>query len=209
MHFALLAFTRDEIAEAMLEVNSIFVNMNGIMEQANNQGSEFEPLNAGNIPVYSHEGIANTIHHKYCIIDHSQPASDPMVITGSHNWSSTAENINDENTLIIHDARLANLFYQEYKKRLDEVTVNIDEVSAGIDMKVYPNPAQNVLNLQLNELAQENMLISLSDLSGKVVGQWNMNSNFLQIETAAFSRGMYILSIQSTMGIKSAKIQLQ
>ncbi|MDP4953292.1 MAG: phospholipase D-like domain-containing protein [Flavobacteriales bacterium] len=209
LHFALLAFTRDEIADAMLEVNSIFVNMNGIIEQESIQGSEFIPLNDGNVPVYSHEGIANTIHHKYCIIDHSQPASDPTVITGSHNWSSTAENINDENTLIIHDARLANLFYQEYKKRLDELTVNIDEVSAGIDMKVYPNPAQNVLNLQLNELAQENMIISLSDLSGKIVGQWNMNSNFLQIETAAFSRGMYILSIQSTSGIKSAKVQLQ
>ena len=122
---------------------------------------------------------------------------------------ASAENVNDENTLIIHDARLANLFYQEYKKRLDEVTVNIDEVSAGINMKAFPNPAQNVLNIQLNELAQENMTISLTDLSGKVVGQWIMNSNFLQIETAAFSRGMYILSVQSARGIKSTKIQLQ
>lgn len=209
LHFALLAFTRDEIAEAMLEVNSIFVNMNGIMEQAENQGSEFETLNTGNIPVYSHVGIPNTIHHKYCIIDHSQVASDPTVITGSHNWSSTAENVNDENTLIIHDARLANLFYQEYKKRLDEVTTNIEEIAAGVDLKIYPNPAAGLLNLELNANVQENMFVRLLDLNGKVLGQWRMNSPFMQIETASFARGMYILSVESSTGIKSAKVLLK
>lgn len=209
LHFALLAFTRDEIAEAMLEVNSIFVNMNGIMEQATNQGSEFGVLNAGNIPVYSHAGIPNTIHHKYCIIDHSEVASDPTVITGSHNWSSTAENVNDENTLIIHDARLANLFYQEYKERLDEVTTNIEEIAAGVDLKIYPNPAAGLLNLELNANVQENMIVRLLDLNGKVLGQWRMNSPFMQIETASFARGMYILSVESSTGIKSAKVLLK
>jgi phosphatidylserine/phosphatidylglycerophosphate/cardiolipin synthase-like enzyme len=209
LHFALLAFTRDEIADAMLEVNSIFVNMNGIMEQAENQGSEFDVLNAGNIPVYSHVGVPNTIHHKYCIIDHSEVASDPTVITGSHNWSSTAENVNDENTLIIHDARLANLFYQEYKKRLDEVTTNIEEITAGVDLKIYPNPAAGLLNLELNANVQENMFVRLLDLNGKVLGQWRMNSPFMQIETASFARGMYILSIESSTGIKSAKVLLK
>ena len=209
LHFALLAFTRDEIAEAMLEVNSIFVNMNGIMEQATNQGSEFETLNTGNLPVYSHAGIPNTIHHKYCIIDHSEVASDPTVITGSHNWSSTAENVNDENTLIIHDARLANLFYQEYKKRLDEVTTNIEEITAGVDLKIYPNPAAGLLNLELNANIQENMFVRLLDLNGKVLGQWRMNSPFMQIETASFARGMYILSVESSTGIKSAKVLLK
>lgn len=209
LHFALLAFTRDEIAEAMLEVNSIFVNMNGIMEQATNQGSEFDVLNAGNIPVYSHAGIPNTIHHKYCIIDHSEVASDPTVITGSHNWSSTAENVNDENTLIIHDARLANLFYQEYKERLDEVTTNIEEIAAGVDLKIYPNPAAGLLNLELNANVQENMIVRLLDLNGKVLGQWRMNSPFMQIETASFARGMYILSVESSTGIKSAKVLLK
>ncbi len=209
LHFALLAFTRDEIAEAMLEVNSIFVNMNGIMEQAENQGSEFETLNAGNVPVYSHSGVPNTIHHKYCIIDHSQVASDPTVITGSHNWSSSAENVNDENTLIIHDARIANLFYQEYKKRLDEVTTNIEEIAEGVDLKIYPNPAATTLNLELNANVQENMFVRLLDLNGKVLGQWRMNSPFMQIETASFARGMYILSVESTTGIKSAKVLLK
>jgi phosphatidylserine/phosphatidylglycerophosphate/cardiolipin synthase-like enzyme len=43
--------------------------------------------------------------------------SDPFVITGSMNWSANGEETNDENTLIIHDAAIANQFYQEFAAR--------------------------------------------------------------------------------------------
>ncbi|MCU0613306.1 MAG: hypothetical protein MUE60_16160, partial [Candidatus Eisenbacteria bacterium] len=39
------------------------------------------------------------------------------VITGSHNWSSSAETTNDENTLIIHSPVIANLYLQEFAAR--------------------------------------------------------------------------------------------
>ena len=44
--------------------------------------------------------------------------SDPTVITGSMNWSANGDDTNDENTLIIHDAAVANQFYQEFAARL-------------------------------------------------------------------------------------------
>ena len=47
--------------------------------------------------------------------------SDPLVITGSHNWSTAAETNNDENTIIIHDANIANQFYQEFYMRMSEL----------------------------------------------------------------------------------------
>jgi len=50
------------------------------------------------------------------IVDHDT-ASDPFVITGSMNWSANGEDTNDENTLIIHDADIANQFYQEFAAR--------------------------------------------------------------------------------------------
>ena len=33
------------------------------------------------------------------------------------NWSANGEDTNDENTLIIHDAAIANQFYQEFAAR--------------------------------------------------------------------------------------------
>ena len=60
---------------------------------------------------------AGTLHHKYAILDASNTAGDPTVITGSHNWSSSAETSNDENTLIVHSAVVANQYLQEFAAR--------------------------------------------------------------------------------------------
>jgi len=48
------------------------------------------------------------MHHKVIIIDNQ------IVITGSYNFSNNAEYENDENILIIHDPKIADLFYDEY-----------------------------------------------------------------------------------------------
>jgi hypothetical protein len=63
---------------------------------------------------------AGLLHHKYMVVDQGAPASDPLVFTGSHNWSAAADNDNDENTLIVHDATIANIYYQSFVKRFVE-----------------------------------------------------------------------------------------
>jgi phosphatidylserine/phosphatidylglycerophosphate/cardiolipin synthase-like enzyme len=62
------------------------------------------------------DGEDRLLHHKYLIVDEGT-ASDPFVVTGSMNWSANGEDTNDENTLIIHDAAIANQFYQEFAAR--------------------------------------------------------------------------------------------
>jgi hypothetical protein len=54
------------------------------------------------------------MHHKHLIVDHNALSSDPILWVGSHNWSTNANTRNDENTLVIHDANIANQFYQEF-----------------------------------------------------------------------------------------------
>ena len=73
--------------------------MQGIIEQANTNGSEYQYLIDAGIDVRSHTGVPHIMHHKYAIIDQALASSDPLVITGSHNWSAAAENSNDENTV--------------------------------------------------------------------------------------------------------------
>lgn len=57
---------------------------------------------------------SDKLHHKYAVID------GQVVITGSHNWSATANHDNDENTLFIHNARIANQYEQEFQARVGE-----------------------------------------------------------------------------------------
>jgi phosphatidylserine/phosphatidylglycerophosphate/cardiolipin synthase-like enzyme len=56
------------------------------------------------------------MHHKVIIID------DEILITGSYNFSNSAENKNDENTLIIHDKTIAGLYLEEFWRVYNEAT---------------------------------------------------------------------------------------
>jgi len=64
------------------------------------------------------------LHHKYMLIDADSVESNPIVITGSQNWTSSAEEVNDENTLIIHDAGIAQQHLQEFIARFKEAGGN-------------------------------------------------------------------------------------
>jgi phosphatidylserine/phosphatidylglycerophosphate/cardiolipin synthase-like enzyme len=50
------------------------------------------------------------MHHKVIIID------GETVVLGSYNFSRSAEERNDENTLIIHNVDIANLFEDEFER---------------------------------------------------------------------------------------------
>jgi hypothetical protein len=124
--FALLVFTNNQLANTIVERYNDGVEVNGIIEQVNTQGSEYEYLLDLGVNVMSHQGFGDSFHHKYCIVDHANTDSDPLVITGSHNWSGAAETNNDENTMIIHDANIANQFYQEFYQRMNELENQVE-----------------------------------------------------------------------------------
>jgi len=138
VHFALLSFTRNELGAAMINRHNAGVVVEGIIESTSDQGTEYTPMLAAGIPVFDHPSSV-IFHHKYAIVDPNMPSSDPMVITGSHNWSSAAELRNDENTVIIHDATIANLFYQEFVERYGNQAIAYAPVAADDTLDVQMN----------------------------------------------------------------------
>ena len=200
--FALLTFTRDDLADAIVALNqSFFVNPIGVVEQVNVTGSEFDNLISNGVQVYAHD-ISDDCHHKYCIIDHSEVGSDPMVITGSHNWSSSAENVNDENTVIVHDARVANLYHQEFRGIINAVTD-----SGGDVVREHGQPHWNIMPNPAREQAWVRGLnagdaVSLLDANGRIVevSTWRQG-NVVQLELGALSAGLYHVAVTSASGV--------
>lgn len=86
------------------------------MDMTARDGSPDQSTKWNNQPPVFFDGEDNLLHHKYLILDVNSN-SDPMVITGSMNWSANGDDTNDENTLIIHDAAIANQYYQEFAAR--------------------------------------------------------------------------------------------
>jgi phosphatidylserine/phosphatidylglycerophosphate/cardiolipin synthase-like enzyme len=100
--FMMFSFTSEPISEAMLMRILDGVRVRGIMEksQAANQSSRDEFLALRGAEIFIDENDA-TFHHKTLILD------ETTVITGSYNFSASAENENDENVLIIESPELA------------------------------------------------------------------------------------------------------
>lgn len=176
LEFGLLSFTRDDLAQTVIDKNSEFgVNIRGIIEQENSLGGEFANLQSNGVSMRSHMGIPYSFHHKYAIADVNVTGSDPTVLTGSHNWSSNAENNSDENTLIIHNATIANIYLQEFEKRWSELSITslIDNL-IDIEVSIFPNPTKGkviiVTDLEIIEVklyAVDGTLIS-SNISSTI-----------------------------------------
>ena len=150
-----MLITRDFLAEAIMErkesgvISQVIINDENdpqdndyVMDILKDLGENFRQNGEGGI-----------LHHKTMIIDQAYPESDPLFLTGSHNWSSSADNRNDENTLIIHDDTLANIYYQEFSERFKngEVIGNtfINDVEHGDrpGILIYPNPNHGMFTL--------------------------------------------------------------
>tara|TARA_B110000003_G_scaffold226071_1_gene226983 strand:+ start:668 stop:2794 length:2127 start_codon:yes stop_codon:yes gene_type:complete len=193
LEFGLLSFTRDDLGQAVIDKDIEFgVFARGIIEQANGQGSEFATLTAQNVNVRSHTGVSNIFHHKYLICDANNVDSDPTVLTGSHNWSNNAENNSDENTLIIHDEDIANIYLQEFEKRWGELgTPNSLNELIDIDVSIFPNPSNQRLTVKSNLDIYE---IKLYMADGKLI--FTTSDNFLDVET----KGIYFVKIITELG---------
>ena len=194
LDYAVLAFTRQDIADAIIAEDDLFlVLVRGIIEQTSDPASEYTYLQTAGQDVQSHEGISYDMHHKYLIVDHSTLDSDPTVLTGSHNWSSAAQTTNDENTVVVHDARVANLFLQEFMARWGQ-TNSVAELQ-NADMSVYPNPApyQVMIGLPKGEV---NAKLEIFDMKGQLVLTSNVNEGVNYVTLNNVAAGTYICKVQ-------------
>ena len=202
--FALLTMTRDDLGDAIVELNqSFFVSPIGVIEQVNVTGSEFDNMIGNGVQVYAHEPSGDC-HHKYAIVDHGDVDSDPTVITGSHNWSSSAENVNDENTLFVHDARVANLYHQEFRAIVNAVTGNVDGLSdlGEPTWSLMPNPAREQAWLQG---VQATDVVRVLDAGGRVVDVEQVRQGgAVQLELGRLTAGMYHVTVTSTNGVTTS-----
>ena len=159
-------------------------------------------------------GELGILHNKFVIADPNSLADDPVVLTGTHNWSNSAENKNDENTLVIHDARVANLFYQEFTERFKHgLPLGVHEI---VKMKenalFYPNPSKNVLNMDYQTEKAGETSIELYNYNSQLVSSqfiyFNEGKSTIQLDVANLPAGIYFVKIQSDSHYEVQKIEI-
>jgi phosphatidylserine/phosphatidylglycerophosphate/cardiolipin synthase-like enzyme len=112
VYFLAYSFTADPLGEAIRRRAAAGIKVAGVMEAdqvASNIGSEYDTFRAAGLDVRldSNPGL---MHHKVMIID------DQIVVTGSYNFTASAETTNDENLIVIYDPAIAGQFMQEFER---------------------------------------------------------------------------------------------
>jgi len=113
---AMFTFTNAPIAQALIAAKNRGVAVEVLLDGTadGSQFSQRDPLCAAGVTVRV-ETWEPKLHDKYAVID-AGAASDPLIVTGSTNWTGNAVDTNDENLLVVHNADLASGFANDFAR---------------------------------------------------------------------------------------------
>jgi hypothetical protein len=83
--------------------------------------------------------------------------------------------------------------------------VGIDELEKGI--RVYPNPAEKTLYIE-SISSYPILQVTLQDLQGRMLYQSDCRKSNCEINVSGWSKGMYMLSVQTERGIWKGKVEV-
>jgi phosphatidylserine/phosphatidylglycerophosphate/cardiolipin synthase-like enzyme len=109
IRFMIFTYTDTNLANAMIARDQAGVDTQGVIEDRGASQGAMVPLFCAKVPVKV-DGNKYTMHHKVIVIDES------TVITGSFNFTKSADQENDDNVLVIHNPELAKLYLQEFDR---------------------------------------------------------------------------------------------
>ncbi len=112
IYFMAYSFTRADFAQALTEKARDGVEVQGVFEKRQIQAggdAVWNALTEAGLEVRL-DGNRYNMHSKVFLVDQQ------IVVTGSYNFTQSAERQNDENVLIIHNAEIARAYWAEWQK---------------------------------------------------------------------------------------------
>ena len=222
--FGVMSFTRSDIAQSLISKKNNGIKVRGIINDQS--GSVLGTLQSAGVDAFvaNHDTVKGIFHHKYAVIDPFNDESDPMVITGSHNWSGNAENDNDENTVIIHSGAIARQYAQEFAKRYKEgggtgaiLKVEKMEGTLPTDFSLsqnFPNPFNPTTKITFSVKHAGLSTVKVYDLLGREIATV-LNENLaagnytIEWNGTNLASGVYFYQMRSGDFVATQKMILQ
>jgi len=193
---ATMLITRPNLAEAVVDkYNENITEFAFLVDTEDYSGSQ-KPYLAANLPsTFYKEYVANGImHHKMMVVDHGTP--NAVLLNGSHNWSFSANNRNDENTLIIYDEDIANQYYQAIAFMFNEVGGALStEIFQSTEMAIYPNPSSTFVEIALANQTVINEIKLYSSIGKLVYTEADILKEKHRFSIEDLAQGIYIVQL--------------
>jgi hypothetical protein len=221
VNISMLTFTRSDIASALIARKNVGVKVRGVLDNGTDTGSQYGVLTSAGLDIRL-DPASPFLHHKYAIIDAERMDLQQVVITGSHNWTSAAENANNENTLIVQDNRIANEYLQEFVARYkeaggtDAIVVTVEEArgeqpgtfSLGQN---YPNPFNPTTTILFTIPYSGFVSLKVFDILGREVAilvdeERYAGTHRVQWNAGALPTGVYFSRLTTAVDVHTKKI---
>lgn len=223
INIAMLTLTRSDIASALIARRDAGVKVRGVLDNGTDSGSQYAVLSSAGIDIRL-DPSSSFLHHKYAVIDAERMDLPQVVITGSHNWTSAAENANNENILIVYDNRVSNEYLQEFLARYreaggtDAVVVGIDghepEASAAMSPPHnFPNPFNPATTIEVTLPRREFVRLVVFDMLGRVVANLvdevrEPGTHRIRWDAGHLPSGVYVCRLRAGTFVGSRKMLL-
>ena len=87
------------------------------------------------------------------------------------------------------------------------VTAGVNQTAINLEMKVFPNPTTNYLQLKVESEALESLSFQLIDLQGKVIENKKVVENHTTISMEALPKAIYFLNVtRNNQTVKKFKV---
>jgi phosphatidylserine/phosphatidylglycerophosphate/cardiolipin synthase-like enzyme len=202
LEIATMLITRNDIRDALINKYNSGLNMvQGVFDTQNPTGNDFPALQSAigtsKMVQYSGSGI---MHHKFMLVDNFNAASDPIVLTGSHNWSTSAETKNDENTLMIHDPVVVDQFYQAFHNLYLQGGGTLATAELASNTKniiLYPNPTAGTVYFKVDgSLGNLKGTVTVYNVAGSLILEKGFNNmQYSSIDLSNYPKGLYFINI--------------
>ena len=182
LYFGVYTFTSTADANAIVARKNAGVYTAGILDSYSNGYTPNTTFAASLGSLYKVFTNGSTIYHsKMLIVDPSDKCSDPIVLTGSHNWTTSANTKNDENTLIIHSDTIANQYYQSFYANFTALGGSLTaQTGCGVNevatiqneensIQIFPNPATDVVHIKYELTTAQPVTVCIYDMTGRLV----------------------------------------
>ncbi|MHC1707317.1 MAG: phospholipase D-like domain-containing protein [Bacteroidales bacterium] len=184
LFFCMLKFNLPNVEASLLSLHNNMKQIKGVFDLSDSQlpNSAYPRMKGWQVPnawnppadVYT-DSLSGLIHHKYFIIDANTAHGNKIISTGSFNWELPADLGNDENSLTIFDARINNLYFQEFSSRFLESggeTIDINGIQSEVPDHIriwqnFPNPFNNSTTIRYELLVPGTVNLSIYDFQGR------------------------------------------
>lgn len=87
----------------------------------------------------------------------------------------------------------------------EQETTTIENIDIS-SIKVYPNPVETFLNIEVGDTSAESLQIVIFTADGKIIEQTESKDRFIQLDFSDKSDGIYVVTIQFGDAVRSWRI---